>query len=920
MLNLAATLKYARLKSNSLIIGVGITVLILLVVFSANLPSPSYSLDESGKNATKIALDSISDVIFNNTFFAKGSLVDLNTGQEISDATIEFTGNNSGALSNALTAGVIFDDPNGVEVLHFAPGDGPCAPIKTICDTGSGMDVLRMNEDGTISFSNPPNAVALEIQGMATDTFFVEVTIAKPLNNTSSTFYAESFGAGPEISNLNLATLGGIQEIRIVNITSASSDSYVSLSALTAYDPLVHPPLMYKINFTGVEKKIYVDQLEVHKGFFSSVGIANVTSGSVAAITATFEGDQNYNSSSATVYYQIIPSVFKAGISSGEEDEPEEEESEAGQQGETSSSNPVAYSGSEYTSISCSTADDDNDGLCNSWEGPLGGIEYGSGDDKAKYQLKIGSDPYRDWLPVYSDPDKPDVFLEIDYMKYHKPDDVAIQKVIEAFDNAPGGGIELYVVVDEEFPHNGNFKIWKDSTPSLNDFLGVKKKKMTWPTDGDLGFGTDSERSDSLKSQKWHENYLNAKAQAYHYGLFVHSILGTCGPSGHAERPGNDLIVSLGCGFSGNVGGHSGTNYSVGSTDEQAGTLMHELGHNLNLRHGGTVDMNCKANYQSVMSYSRQVPYYFDSGHPWILDYSRVDLATLDENDDDGTGPHLDENSPFGSAVPERYIVWANPSQTPRHATTPIGSSLNVDWERTGNPPVNNDLTIDLNDFGIKGCGLDEDGISNAITTENELGYYDWGNIELDFRPSAGTGFDGMAGPNNEMDSEVRQQIISQTTNVIVDNYSTNTPLANREPVVVTGSSNDAYGKGYKVVLSWGDASVSEPLDIRADGSWGPVQHIYGTGSVLGNPHAVVAELIDGSTGIPRVSSNAFSVIVRFAPDGQPDNQWLWIAIAALIVIIAGLALYIIWLRIRIRKLSYVTSGAGASTSTNQGP
>ncbi len=30
---------------------------------------------------------------------------------------------------------------------------------------------------------------------------------------------------------------------------------------------------------------------------------------------------------------------------------------------------------------------------------------------------------------------------------------------------------------------------------------------------------------------------------------------------------------------------------------------MHELGHNLGLRHGGMDDLNCKPNYLSVMNY-----------------------------------------------------------------------------------------------------------------------------------------------------------------------------------------------------------------------------------------------------------------------------------------------------------------------------
>ena len=51
----------------------------------------------------------------------------------------------------------------------------------------------------------------------------------------------------------------------------------------------------------------------------------------------------------------------------------------------------------------------------------------------------------------------------------------------------------------------------------------------------------------------------------------------------------------------------------------ESGTFMHELGHNFRLRHGGFENVNCKPNYQSVMSYPLQVP-YIDPDRP--LDYS----------------------------------------------------------------------------------------------------------------------------------------------------------------------------------------------------------------------------------------------------------------------------------------------------------
>mgnify|MGYP001769098295 CR=1 FL=1 len=47
-------------------------------------------------------------------------------------------------------------------------------------------------------------------------------------------------------------------------------------------------------------------------------------------------------------------------------------------------------------------------------------------------------------------------------------------------------------------------------------------------------------------------------------------------------------------------------NLNIGSIGQQGGTLMHELGHTLGLRHGGNVETNDKPNYLSVMNYSFQ--------------------------------------------------------------------------------------------------------------------------------------------------------------------------------------------------------------------------------------------------------------------------------------------------------------------------
>ena len=113
----------------------------------------------------------------------------------------------------------------------------------------------------------------------------------------------------------------------------------------------------------------------------------------------------------------------------------------------------------------------------------------------------------------------------------------------------------------------------------------------------------------------------------------------TSDSSGQAELPGNDTVVSLGC---------------YGSTTNVANTIVHEMGHNLNLHHGGTVDTNNKSNYNSVMNYLFQfagIDTNCDAAGDGVLDYSHGTRPSLNESSLNealgvcgGSGPALDWN------------------------------------------------------------------------------------------------------------------------------------------------------------------------------------------------------------------------------------------------------------------------------------
>ena len=128
--------------------------------------------------------------------------------------------------------------------------------------------------------------------------------------------------------------------------------------------------------------------------------------------------------------------------------------------------------------------------------------------------------------------------------------------------------------------------------------------------------------------------FARNRKDIFHYALFAHA-LGYPSPtdpaqprktSGISDVSGGDLMVTLGL----------WTN-QVGSDFVQAATLMHELGHNLGLRHGGIsssggLEPNCRPNYQSVMNYLFQVAGLLTPDGTPVIDFSRQALPAVNES------------------------------------------------------------------------------------------------------------------------------------------------------------------------------------------------------------------------------------------------------------------------------------------------
>lgn len=262
--------------------------------------------------------------------------------------------------------------------------------------------------------------------------------------------------------------------------------------------------------------------------------------------------------------------------------------------------------------------DTDGDGLPDSWE--TNGVDFNH-DGKIDLDLKA----------MGADPKHKDLFIETDWMvkpksciwficwggENYAPQQAALSDVRTAYANAPvtnpdgTTGIRAHI---DSGPASVMNPVTNATWGGLSRANQVPFKEIIGSSDGGNNYNWVD--FDNIRNA----NFDVARRNAFHYMVYVDMFGGAKDPtdcpsglcwSGLSRAiAASDTIVS---------DGHP--SWGAGFTRiQERGTVMHELGHNLNLRHGGDTEDKHRPGYASIMSYTWQL-----DGLPpnHGLDYSR---------------------------------------------------------------------------------------------------------------------------------------------------------------------------------------------------------------------------------------------------------------------------------------------------------
>ena len=351
--------------------------------------------------------------------------------------------------------------------------------------------------------------------------------------------------------------------------------------------------------------------------------------------------------------------------------------------------------------------DKDGDGLCDDWE--INGLT-------ARVN---GADVFVDLPTMGAKVDHKDVFVQVDYMSVtsgssphsHQLTPSEMAPAIKAFLNAPlvvnpdgTGGIHLHVdcgltcVMDPVSGATWGSLLSKATALGETSYPGVdasgkpltdsKGKPLVDANGNPLPVIAVSPGS----ALNWTDVYAlptnyaaTGRLLAFHHAIAIHQMAVSGFDSASTGQSNNDtsdypLFTKMHTGASDLVVAVGVFPPSALTAVAVGDTLMHELGHNLGLGHGGEDFDNYKPNFLSIMNYSFQQYGLLQNNLQGYTDYSRYSLPSLNEGqllEAPGLqGPSPSDGTVYGTA-------WSCPGDPSGSGTNNLINSAksNIPWD-----------------------------------------------------------------------------------------------------------------------------------------------------------------------------------------------------------------------------------------------
>jgi hypothetical protein len=369
---------------------------------------------------------------------------------------------------------------------------------------------------------------------------------------------------------------------------------------------------------------------------------------------------------------------------------------------------PADFTGGDELAVEHSARDSDGDGLLDTWE--INGLRDTNGN------LILDANGRAVLPPGRADPKHKDLFLEFDWAPGQQPTRAAIATLKAAFAAAPIGagginnpdglpGINLFV-------DTGSLS---DAMGLVGDNLGGGNQLPATPAVGCLDANFYSMKngmpavpgSPAIPAQ-----FDPNRARVFRYGISGNPGVSPPCAGGQGEIGGNDFI----------------------EYNHDAGTIMHEFGHTLGLRHGGNENANCKPNYVSVMNYDNQFGIGRVGGGT-IVDYSPPRTTMI-------PGSIPPRFARGGTPLPTllefflRENIILDPTDTVNSFVFVNSLGAKTPWPLNQPPDYNaNGTTTDFVIANIDTVGLSGQpaGCGNNVFSVLTGGFDDWSNIALNF-------------------------------------------------------------------------------------------------------------------------------------------------------------------------------------------